>query len=510
MTMAAANRTPVGDADFLRAVLDAVVDAVLAIDDRGIIHSGNSAAARMFGYRPAELIGKNVRILMPEPHASGHDEYIRNYVKTGTAKVIGIGREVAGRRKDGSVFLIDININEMCDGTRRMFVGTIRDVTAQKEVERLKGEFISGVSHELRTPLTSIQGSLGLLKALANDLPVNAVRLLDLADRNCERLIALVNDILDIEQIASGNMRLDIRRESLAALLRLVIDANLGFAEQLEVSITLAPVAQDWTIEVDSARLSQVLSNLLSNAAKFSPAGSTVEVFAERRDDMIRICVKDHGPGLPPEFRSAVFERFSQAGCSIARMQNGSGLGLHISKELVERMGGRIGFESEAGQGATFWIDVPAAPQVELAQSLEPSRARKPHRRVLVCEDDQDIGFLIQTILRDSGFAADLARTLPEARQKVRVEHYDAITLDVGMPPDDGIAFAREMAAGPQQSRLPIIVVSGKPAGRRLASTDGTDIVDWIVKPFDEAHLAHAVAKAIGTIAEPGLRPHVD
>jgi signal transduction histidine kinase len=227
-------------------------------------------------------------------------------------------------------------------------------------MERMKDEFISTVSHELRTPLTSITGALGLLAGGAvGELPATARQMLDIAHKNGQRLTYLINDLLDMEKLAIGKMPFDTQVLELLPLVEQAVQDNRIYAAQFSVRLFLDARIADTQVRVDPLRLQQVLTNFLSNAAKFSPEGGAVEIVVTRRDGRARVEVRDHGPGIPEEFRPRIFEKFSQADASDARRRGGTGLGLAISKELVERMGGSIGFESEAGQGACFYVELP-------------------------------------------------------------------------------------------------------------------------------------------------------
>jgi signal transduction histidine kinase len=234
------------------------------------------------------------------------------------------------------------------------------DLEARKRAEQLKNEFISVVSHELRTPLTSIHGPLGLiLKGVGGELTPEARRLLEMAHRNSRRLMRLVTDILDLQKIESGNLSFELRPVAVQAFLQQALDANQGYAEQHGVELALEEAPRQAVVRADPDRLMQVMNNLLSNAAKFSPHGQRVSVSARRRGDTIRVSVRDRGPGIPESFRERVFEKFAQADTSSARQKAGTGLGLSISKAIMEGMGGRIGFEDREGGGASFWFELP-------------------------------------------------------------------------------------------------------------------------------------------------------
>lgn len=231
---------------------------------------------------------------------------------------------------------------------------------AAEDVSRLKSEFTSTVSHELRTPLTSIRGALGLISSgVMGELPVEVIKLIEIACNNTERLLFLINDILDIEKIESGKMKFVMGPVDLMAVLTQSIEANQPYGEQYKVRFTLAEFVVGPVVNADTDRLMQVLNNLLSNAAKFSPEGGVVEISTHQLDDTIRVQVRDDGPGIPLQFQSKIFEKFSQADGSDTRKVGGTGLGLSISKAIMEKMAGAIGFETEEGKGTTFYIDIP-------------------------------------------------------------------------------------------------------------------------------------------------------
>jgi len=342
------------------AIVDKIFDGIVTIDDAGIIQWMNTAATRIFDYGPEELIGQNVKILSPEPYQSAHDTYIRNYLETGHAKIIGVGREVEGKRRDGSIFPMELEIAELRLGNERLFVGVTRDITERKRLDRMKTEFISTVSHELRTPLTSIKGSLGLVTdGSLGTLPEGIKDMVSVAYRNTERLINLVNDILDIEKLDSGGMEFDFELLDLSKLVHEAIEANKGLASEFSVQFAAADPISKVMVKGDSSRLVQVFVNLLSNAAKFSNQGGSVEISVAGNNGMAKVSVSDHGSGIPAEFRERIFERFSQADGSDSRGRGGTGLGLSIAKSIIEDHGGSIGFDTEEGAGSSFYFTLP-------------------------------------------------------------------------------------------------------------------------------------------------------
>ncbi len=240
--------------------------------------------------------------------------------------------------------------------------GIIHDVTEQYEIERLKSEFVSTVSHELRTPLTSIRGSLGLVASGAvGEISEPAQELVELASNNTERLIKLVNDLLDLEKSQAGKLEYAFDQVNIGQLVADAVRANQGYAEEFSVSFVMMGNLSDVYVYADASRLTQVMANLLSNAAKFSPPGGQVEVSVEQRGNQVCVGVRDYGDGIPKEYYEMVFVRFIQVDSSDTRNVSGTGLGLSIAKSIIERHSGRIYFESEMGVGSTFYFEIPVS-----------------------------------------------------------------------------------------------------------------------------------------------------
>ena len=254
-------------------------------------------------------------------------------------------------------------------GKALRMVGTSTDISERKNIERMKSEFISTVSHELRTPLTSIRGSLGLLEGgVLGDLPPKALNLIRIANKNSQRLVMLVNDILDMDKLVAGKMTVHADKINLLEIVENAIEANSAYAASYHVRYQLIPVPRQprTMVKADANRLMQVLTNLLSNAAKFSHSNGIVDIRIFPEADFFRVEVEDKGDGIPNEFKNQIFGAFSQAGSANTRQQGGTGLGLNISKKLVGHMGGDMGYISEVGKGTTFWFTVPAVPDVSI------------------------------------------------------------------------------------------------------------------------------------------------
>ena len=344
---------------YVRLLIANVADAIITIDARGHIETFNHAAERMFGYSEREMIGGTLAQLMPKPYRDAHDQYLSDRPSRRATSALERNRELQALRRNGEVFTIELRVSEISHHGACKYIGLMRDITERKRVERMKSEFVSIVSHELRTPLTSITGALGLVNGgVLGEVPPTMQQMLDIAQQNSLRLGRLINDLLDMDKLIAGKMNIELRVQPLAPQLEEALRANLGYAQKQQVRFELRDSAAV-SVSVDGNRLQQVLANFLSNGAKFSPPGGMVLLSAACEGQWVRISVTDSGPGVPQEFRERIFQKFSQADSSDSRQKGGTGLGLAISKELVERMCGRIGFDSEPGKGACFWLELP-------------------------------------------------------------------------------------------------------------------------------------------------------
>jgi signal transduction histidine kinase len=373
-------------------------------------------------------------------------------------------------RRDGSRFRGSLVVTALTgpDGAVSGYLGMMADVTERRQMERLKNEFISTVSHELRTPLTSIRGSLGLLAGgVLGPLPEKATSMVKIAHQNSERLVRIINDILDIEKIEAGKLELHAVVLPLRDLLEQALEVNQAYADKYQVRLVLEPVPDSAAVLADPDRLMQVMANLLSNAAKFSQPDSAINIRAFYQGARMRIEVEDHGEGIPEEFRPRVFDKFAQADGSSSRRFEGTGLGLSITRQLVVAMGGSIGFQSVVGQGTTFHIDLPSAPAPAREASdtsrwrvlvcQEPAGGNKP--RVLHVEDDLDLCRVLRTALEDQ---VDIvtAVTLEEALARVQSESFSLVLLDVKLPDGDGLTLLEKLPPAGEKTSPPVVILS--------------------------------------------------
>jgi PAS domain S-box-containing protein len=482
-------------------------DGIFVLDGDGRIEAVNGAAETMMG-RPGDALLRTPILDIMDIAPPGETSFVARLETANGPLEAAAMREVAVRRFDGGEIPADVTIRAMHMADGRYIAIYARDISDRKRVERLKDEFVSTVSHELRTPLTSIAGSLGLLVGGVTDaLPDGPARLIAIAHANCQRLVRLINDILDVEKIESGKMKFDLAPLALAQVAERSIDAVRGYAEQLGVTLSLDADETDLAIRGDLDRLVQVGSNLISNAVKFSKTGDHVEIIARRWGRLARITVQDHGPGIPEEFRARMFTKFAQADSSDTRQRGGTGLGLVIAKEITERHGGRLWFDSTPGQGTAFHIDLP------LSQALERASEDDGAGRLLVCEDDPDAAALLRHMLERDGFSVDLVGTAAEAEAALGVRNaYRALVLDLVLPDRRGLDLIQALRRSPTTRELPIIVVSAQAdAGREEAKGAALDVIDWMEKPIDVVRLRRAVAAALARGAAAGATIlHVD
>lgn len=446
-------------------------------------------AWHMLGYRPGELTSDLKlweRALVPEDLPQARAQLARTML----SPVDQFTAELRFRHKDGNAVPVLVRgyIQRDREGQPLRISGTSMDLTEHKRIEQMKDEFVSTVSHELRTPLTSISGALGLVTGGAmGEIPKEIREMLEIAHRNSLRLGHLINDLLDMEKIAAGKMSFDMREHSLRRLLDEALESNQAFATHLGVDCVLRD-AVEVNVWVDGLRLQQVLSNFLSNAIKYTPEGGQVSLHCNLTDSGgVRINVTDQGPGIAPGFRSRVFEKFAQADASDSRQKGGTGLGLSITKEFIERMGGRVGFDTAEGKGTTFWCELPILESTPLA--VDDNRLR-----LLVVEDEPDTGRLLHLMLSDAGYSVDRVQSLHLARTKLASTRYEAMTLDLHLPDGTGRELIDEVRGNPATHDLPIIVISGT---SQFEQRDEDTAVTWLHKPISAAQLLIALTDSL-------------
>jgi PAS domain S-box-containing protein len=473
-TMAAQQKNLLWSQQKLNALFELSPDSILLnrLSD-GVYLDANPAMTELTGYTFDELKQLSYFDLTPQMYEQQEKEQLRQLNETGRYGPY----HKQYRHKNGE--LVDIELRGVkftSPSGEPMIWSIITDRRENMKLVRLKTDFISTVSHELRTPLTSVNGSLDLLlSGAAGELPPKAQKLLGIAVKNNKRLITLVNDLLDMEKLSQGKLAFKPAFVSSQTLMQNAIEYNLPFAELYKVSLRLGKI-QDVRLYIDADRIQQVLANLISNAAKFSPSDSDVLIHSQLKPHVIRIAVTDQGCGLTAEQISKLFERFSQLDNFSNKEQPSSGLGLAISCEIMVQSGGQIGVESEPGVGSTFWIELPLA---------EKSVLTVQKKRILVVEDDADTAFTLKELLQASGHDADVAHELKQAWLLLQQRQYDLVTLDLNLNGESGGEFFLKLRDTADFSKLPVLVVSAFIEQGKLMLNAIAHTVDWLEKPVN-------------------------
>lgn len=454
-------------AERLRMILNSARDGIIALDPHGCIDGVNPAIEQMFGYSEEELAGNGIGILYEKTPTLQEVKSFLSFIrsKAGETSYSKFG----GRRKDGSTLLCEVAVTPMQLSNGVHYVSVVRDITERNRIEEMKDQFVATVSHELRTPLTSISGSLGLLAGgAAGELPAGALKLVKIAHSNSERLVRLINDILDIEKIESGKMAFDVQPVRLHSLITQSLEGVAGFAAQYGIQVELAPGCEDATVEADPDRLMQVMTNLLSNAIKFSPRGETVTVDIQKADQAFRVRVTNKGEGIPDEFRDRIFSRFAQADGSSTREQGGTGLGLNIVKEIVTRLGGDVGFDSRSGEGACFYFTLPSSSGA--------------NDYILICTAGSDLA-RDERSLAELGVNARFAQDIDELRGLLTANAFSAVILDLRLTEAQRAEAVQIVQTHAKNS--PLIILAGHPEIRspRLPLRG---LLEWLERPAPE------------------------
>ena len=517
----------------IKAIVETAADGILTIDDRGRVLSFNPAAERMFGYRAEEMIGGNVSRLMPKPHAAKHDGYMRHYRETGESKILGVGREVVGLRKNGDEFFLHLSVSEMVVGGEHRFTGILRDITEQKYAEaeliharreaerssRAKAAFLANMSHEIRTPMNAV---IGFSEVVLRDpaLSAESERHLRTIHASARSLLGVINDILDVSKLESGKFALESLAFHLPNLLAETLRTVEGRAAEkgLAMHLQYAPGVPE-RIVGDPTRLRQVILNLVGNAVKFTEAGAiTVSVDLGAAPGSLHFRVADSGIGMTAEQVAKVFDSFSQADDSTSRRFGGTGLGTTICKQLVELMGGEIHADSEAGVGSTFHFTLPLVETAagdaclfEAGGEVEEGY-RSPRRfRVLLAEDIEANATLAMLRLGEQGHTVHWVRNGREAVEAVRTLPYDLVLMDVQMPELDGLGATCEIRsheAGNGGTRLPILALTASVMREDGDSCLAAGMDGVVPKPIDFPALLRAMEQAVAEgEGEPNVEP---
>ena len=494
----------------LSAVIDNIVDGIITIDELGMIESFNLAAKRIFGYNDTEVIGWNVSMLMPEPFHSEHDGYLNNYIKTGEKKIIGIGREVMGRRKDGTIFPLELAVNELVIDGVRYFVGVTRDISERKLTEqalidsreseranKAKSEFLSRMSHELRTPLHAIIAFSDLILYEKNLNP-KLEKHIEHINKAGEHLLTLVDNVLDLARIESGKFTVLVKPVKLQTVLEECFSLIRPIALDAGVSLSF-DTDVDYIVNANHTNLEQALLNLLSNAVKYNNQQGTVSVICEVKENKrLRINVIDTGKGLSVKQQKQLFKPFERMGAEFSEVK-GTGIGLTIAQDLIQMMGGVIGVESTKGKGSNFWIELELSDKQRAIQ-LEPAPIRgvinktQQSKRIIYVEDDPVNAHLMSEIITKlTSHQLVIASTGNEGLKLILEQLPDVVLLDINLPDIDGYEILEKMRAHPQAKKIPAIAMTARAMMDDVERGERAGFDDYIVKPVRAAELLKSI-----------------
>lgn len=525
-----AETTSIEKSEFLATVIANAIDGVITIDTMGTVQSFNPACERIFGYPAKEVIGKNIKMLMPPVHSNAHDQYLHNYRLTGKNNIIGISREVTGRRKDGSEMPVEISISEITLKSQKLFCGILRDITTRKSGEmqlqryiqetellrveaehatKLKSEFLATMSHEIRTPMNGILGMTELL--LATRLTSQQERYATTALKAANSLLEIINDILDFSKIEAGKLELEPLPIDFQRLCQETIDLFTPTAEEkcLKLFLNYSDNVASY-VRGDAGRIRQIMSNLLSNALKFTEHGQ-IELIVEGmecpieypRKTKIKVSVKDTGIGIPPEIQPTLFDKFTQADATTTRKYGGTGLGLAICKQLAALMGGDIGLESIYGQGSTFWftMTLPILNEKEIPALEEKTDQvdQLKGARILLAEDNPVNQDIASEILGQMGCEITLAHNGREAVEYIaKGQTFDLVLMDCQMPELDGYQATQQIRDYLRQTNhkhLPIIAITANALKQDRDKCFAAGMDDHLGKPFLKKDLVAILKK---------------
>jgi DNA-binding response OmpR family regulator len=326
---------------------------------------------------------------------------------------------------------------------------------------------------------------------------------LALAHNNTERLILLVNDLLDVEKIQAGKIDLNLTKTNLTALVKESIAMNQTYASDLKIRLELAPAVENYFIKADPNRLLQVMANLISNAAKYSPIDEVIKINITAENNFVKVSVSDNGLGIPAEYRGKIFQKFSQLDASDSRKKGGTGLGLNITKAIIDHHGGHIDFVSKVNKGTTFFFKLPLWQEIEKISRFADAPqliATKKHSagRILVLEDEPDIANLLTFMLEQHSFQVTSCGLARQAKALLLKEYFDLITVDIRLPDQDGLSFIKELRANDRFKNLAIVIISAEADSvKKHNVTSGLQVIDWIEKPIDQNRLLASVNASI-------------
>ncbi|ALJ37367.1 PAS domain S-box protein [Azospirillum brasilense] len=491
-----------------RAIVQTAVDAMLVIDATGTIESFNPAAERIFGYEAGEAIGRNIRILMPEPYHSAHDGYLQAYERTGEKKIIGIGREVEGRHKDGSIFPIELAVTEWTAGERRYFTGIVRNITERRRTEDAlraskaeadranvaKSKFLAAASHDLRQPVQAMMLFQSALAARLDGHPAGP--LLDSMGQAMDGLRMLLDSLLDVSKLDAGLIVPQLQDLPIGPIIEQLGTEYHPQAEAKGLRLRVVPCAL--TVRSDPALLMRILRNLVENALRYTEQGGLL-IGCRRRGDRLRIEVMDSGIGIPSDKHGEIFEEFFQVSNQERDRSKGLGLGLAVVRRLARLLGHKVHLRSRLGAGSAFCVDVPLiARHATRSEPVEARLATSDGRgMILVIDDEPLIRLGLQAMLEGWGYRVLTAGSIEDAVQHVESGEWpSAILADYRLR--DGKTGLDAIRAVCERLRTPVpaTIITGDTAPERLAEARAGGHT-LLHKPIAAHELRNAVVEMV-------------
>jgi PAS domain S-box-containing protein len=498
----------------LHGLIDTAVDGIIIIDDRGVIQEYNPACERLFGYGREEAVGYNVSMLMPEPDRSDHDRHLQHYRETGEQKIIGTGREVEGRRKDGSTFPVQLSVGETLIGGRRVFLGILHDITERRKrslaLERAKDRaeaanqaktlFLANMSHEIRTPMNAV---LGYTQIMAGDpeLQERHQHALGAITNAGKHLMGLIENILDLSKIEADAMDLNLKPMDLSELIENMSELFKIRCKQNGLGWRIETDIEQHAVQGDEEKLRQILINLLGNAIKFTTTGEIcLRVTQTGTHYLFEVC--DTGPGITPEEQAKLFQPFQQAEQGLSK--GGTGLGLALTKRQVELMSGRLELESVPDKGSRFYFAI-TLPPAEGPIEDGGRRSCKQLRLIqgqelyaLVVDDIRDNREVLSQMLTAARVEVDTAENGTQALQMIDQRRPDIVFMDIRMPVMDGVTTLRRMRDSWPDNGIPCVAISASGMAHQSRHYMEAGFDDFIGKPFHFETICRCMERHLG------------
>lgn len=509
------------------ALLDGAPDAIVVVDDRGNIEFANRRTADLFGWEPEELIGRAIEVLVPDRLHDTHFGNRSRYIAMPSVRPMGSGRTLFARRRDGSEFPVEISLSPLRTDRGTLVSSIIRDVTdrvqREDELRRLseladaanaaKSEFLSSMSHELRTPLNAVLGFAQLLaRSRRNPLDERQRDMVAHISKGGEHLLRLIDEILDLARIEAGAVAISTEPVDVREVLSEVRTSLEATALTAGIALVLDPLPRDVEcVSADRTRLVQILMNFGSNAVKYGRQGGRIVFTCTRTEsDDLRITVTDDGIGISADKQGLVFQPFQRAGQERSTIE-GTGIGLAISKRLVELMGGRVGFESEYGRGSAFWVELPSSKNPEgrvgsagTSDFERPSSladAHRPRITVVYVEDNPaNVELMVHVLAQFERLELITATTAEKGIELIRLHLPVAVIMDVNLPGMSGLDAARMLRDSPLTREIPVIGLSAAAMPRDRQRAEEAGFYRYLTKPFDVDDMMDALEAVIARI----------